>query len=103
MALGVLAEAQRQGLAVPEDLSIAGFDDSASASRVFPSLTTVRQPLEEMARLAVDLLIIPGEQAASEAERVLEHRLVVRDSTAAPANGDPSLKARGAMLPAPQP
>ncbi len=103
MALGVLAEAPRQGLAVPEDLSIAGFDDSASASRVFPSLTTVRQPLEEMARLAVDLLIIPGEQAASEAERVLEHRLVVRDSTAAPANGDPSLKARGAMLPAPQP
>lgn len=82
MALGVLAEAQRLGLAVPAELSIAGFDDSPAASLVFPPLTTVRQPLEEMARLAVDLLIIPGgEEAPGPVERVLPHQLVVREST----------------------
>ena len=83
MALGVLAEARRLGIDVPAELSIAGFDDSPGATLVYPSLTTVRQPLEEMARLAVDLLITPGEQAADVNERVLPHRLVVRDSTAA--------------------
>ena len=57
MALGVLAAAQRLGLTVPGDLSIAGFDDSNAASLVWPSLTTVRQPMDEMARVAVETLI----------------------------------------------
>jgi LacI family transcriptional regulator len=88
MALGVLAEAQRLGLAVPSELSIAGFDDSPAASRVFPPLTTVRQPLEEMARLAVDLLISPGgEQGPRVEDRILPHRLVVRESTARRSKG----------------
>lgn len=85
MALGVLTAAQRQGIAVPAELSIVGFDDSPSATLVWPPLTTVRQPVEDMARMAVDLLVAPsGGAAASEpAERVLPYQLVVRDSTAA--------------------
>ncbi|MET0382338.1 MAG: LacI family DNA-binding transcriptional regulator, partial [Burkholderiaceae bacterium] len=57
MALGVLAVAQREGLAVPRDLSIVGFDDSRAATQVWPALTTVRQPVAEMAMAAVDLLL----------------------------------------------
>jgi LacI family transcriptional regulator len=91
MALGVLAAAQRLGLAVPGDLSIAGFDDTPAAARVWPPLTTVRQPMDDMARVAVDLLIGVPRDAEPDAEadeagkprhRVLPHELVVRDSTA---------------------
>jgi LacI family transcriptional regulator len=92
MALGVLAAAQRQGLAVPEDLAIAGFDDSPASSLVWPPLTTARQPTLAMARMAVDLLIgppivdgTPGTRATSALQRVLPHELVVRESTSAPA------------------
>ncbi len=80
MALGVLAAAQRLGLAVPADLSIAGFDDSPAASLVWPPLTTVRQPVAAMARAAVDLLIAPDGEPGP---RVIAHELVVRDSTSA--------------------
>ena len=94
MALGVLAAAQALGLAVPGELSIAGFDDSPASSLVWPALTTVRQPKAEMARAAVEMLDVaarapamptgaPGN--AGEWHRVLPHELVVRDSTAAPA------------------
>jgi LacI family transcriptional regulator len=83
MALGVLAAAQRQGLEVPGDLSIAGFDDSPASGLVWPPLTTVRQPLLAMAREAVDLLIAPREPGAAGPQRVVAHDLVVRDSTSA--------------------
>jgi LacI family transcriptional regulator len=89
MALGVLAAAQRLGLTVPGDISIAGFDDSNASDLVWPTLTTVRQPMEEMARVAVDMLIArdPGDSASGPApsqHRVLPHQLLVRDSTSAP-------------------
>ncbi len=89
MALGVLAAAQRLGLAVPGDLSIAGFDDSPAASLVWPPLTTVRQPKNEMARVAVEMLIAANRTDApaltpAQLHRVLPHELVVRDSTCTP-------------------
>lgn len=92
MALGVLAAAQRLGMQVPADLSIVGFDDSPAASLVWPPLTTVRQPLAEMARVAVEMLTeraAPGDEEGASAgaeppSRVIAHELVVRDSTAAP-------------------
>jgi LacI family transcriptional regulator len=89
MALGVLATAQRMGLAVPSELSIAGFDDSTAAGLVWPPLTTVRQPMDEMARVAVEMLIAAHRNDAEPASqkslhRVLPHELVVRDSTRAP-------------------
>jgi len=103
MALGVMAEALRLGLGVPAELSIAGFDDSPGAALVYPPLTTVRQPLEEMARLAVDLLITPGEQEAEAADRVMAHRLVVRGSTAKRPRGAAPAVAEGAANAMPQP
>lgn len=57
MAAATLAVAISSGLRVPTDLSVAGFDDSPVASTVFPRLTTVKQPLSEMAAAAVDSLI----------------------------------------------
>ncbi len=98
MALGVLAAAQRLGLNVPADLSIAGFDDSSAASLVWPPLTTVRQPMAQMARVAVEMLIAatPGSADGAEpasAHQVLAHQLVVRDSTSAlPSRSKPARK-----------
>ena len=51
MAAGVLRVAQSRGIDVPGQLSVAGFDDIALAQQVFPALTTIKQPLEEMAEL----------------------------------------------------
>jgi len=85
MALGVLATAQRLGIRVPQDLSIAGFDDFHAASLVWPGLTTVRQPIAGMARAAVELLVGAQEDSGRPAAHlVLPHELVVRDSTCAP-------------------
>ena len=89
MALGVLAAAQRLGLTVPGDLSIAGFDDSPASSLVWPALTTVRQPIAQMARVAVDMLIAANRSdtepaVAQTLQHVLAHELVVRDSTSKP-------------------
>lgn len=76
MALGALAVAHELGLRVPEDLAIAGFDNSPEASKVFPPLTTVHHPIEEIARVAVEAAI-----AGEPAELDFEHRLIVRGST----------------------
>lgn len=87
MAVGAMQAARERDLYVPHDLSIVGFDDSMAAAVVQPTLTTVRQPLEEMGRVAVSLLsrLLDGQRL--EALRIdLATRLVVRDSTAPPAN-----------------
>ncbi len=94
MALGVLAAAQRLGVQVPQQLSIAGFDDSPAASLVWPGLTTVRQPLLEMAEAAVDMLVAREPDAEAGASRVLPHELVVRASTAAVPRPAASRRAR---------
>ena len=57
MALGVLTQAHRQGLRVPEDLSVVGFDDTPASLTSWPPLTTVRQPLDDMGRCIVDALV----------------------------------------------
>ena len=57
MASGVLVAAHQMGIRVPEDLSVAGFDDIPLARQVWPPLTTVRQPIRKMAELATNLLI----------------------------------------------
>jgi len=85
MAIGAIQVAREHGLRVPEDLSVVGFDDSEMAAVVTPALTTVRQPLAELGRIAVSLLsrLIDGQRV--EALRIeLATKLVVRDSTAPP-------------------
>src|SRR5581483_4120797 len=81
-AVGALTAAAQRGLRVPEDLSVAGFDDIDLAQATSPMLTTVRQPLAEMGRMAVSLLIrlLDGHQVdALHVELATE--LVVRGST----------------------
>jgi LacI family transcriptional regulator len=84
MALGVLITAMKRGIAVPEQLSICGFDDVASSRAAWPQITTIRQPKAEMAGAAVDILTDPGlrRQGADQAMRLmLPHELIVRGST----------------------
>lgn len=88
MAMGAVVAAQRRGLSVPADLSVAGFDDSPLASMLWPQFTTVRQPVFEMAVSAVERLV--SRSASRDAARpwaedqVLAHELIVRGSTAPP-------------------
>jgi LacI family transcriptional regulator len=85
MAIGALHAAHARGLRVPEDISIVGFDDADAAKAVIPMLTTVRQPIEEMARLSVTMLRSSLEgQALATWQVELAATLVVRDSTAPP-------------------
>ncbi|MEV2253968.1 LacI family DNA-binding transcriptional regulator [Streptomyces sp. NPDC050147] len=84
MALGAIEALRRRGLRVPEDLSVVGFDDLPEVSWSAPPLTTVRQPLSDMGKLAARtvLRLALGEEPAS--PRVeLATELVVRASTAA--------------------
>jgi LacI family transcriptional regulator len=83
LAIGAMRAAQAWGIRVPEDLSIVGFDDTFEASIVTPTLTTVRQPLAEMGRMAVNQLVRLLQNQRIEALHIeLETKLVVRESTA---------------------
>ena len=79
MAAGVLAAAHARGVAVPEQLSVAGFGDDALARYVWPPLTTIRQPVRQLAWQAADLLLAPGETPE---RRVVGWELIERASTA---------------------
>ncbi|MER5945342.1 LacI family DNA-binding transcriptional regulator [Streptomyces sp. NPDC001904] len=86
LALGAIRAARRAGLAVPEDLSVVGYDDSAFMNYTNPPLTTLRQPIEAMSRAAVTLLANQiGGVPTSATELLHEPELVVRNSTAPPA------------------
>jgi LacI family transcriptional regulator len=83
VAIGALHVARARGIRVPEELSVVGFDDSEEAAIVTPALTTVRQPLAEMGRMAISLLLRLLEHQRVEAMSIeLATRLVVRQSTA---------------------
>jgi DNA-binding LacI/PurR family transcriptional regulator len=88
MAFGALSEARRRGLAVPRDLSVVGFDDTPMAPYASPPLTTLAQPIAEMARAAVDGLVAEIEEEGAGGgtvhSRVFRPRLVERESTAPP-------------------
>src|SRR5580765_8765724 len=85
VAIGALHAARERGLTVPYDLSVVGFDDTEQAVIVTPRLTSVSQPLAELGRMGVSLLIRILEGQRVDALRVeLATRLVVRDSTAPP-------------------
>ncbi|MCL2553686.1 MAG: LacI family DNA-binding transcriptional regulator [Actinomycetia bacterium] len=82
-AMGVYEAAREQGLRIPQDLSVVGFDDLPISAWMGPPLTTVRQPLVEMAETAARLVLDRGRGDTSGMHRVeLATRLVVRDSTA---------------------
>ncbi|WP_204296187.1 LacI family DNA-binding transcriptional regulator [Actinoplanes campanulatus] len=82
MAIGALRAAAERGLRVPADLSVAGFDDIELGQACRPMLTTVRQPLEEMGRIAVHLLLrMLGGHRLDALHVELATELVIRDST----------------------
>jgi LacI family transcriptional regulator len=81
--------AHRKGLDVPGDISICGFDDTAIATAVWPELTTIHVPTDELSRAAIDFLvaIIQARRAGDAsrfADRILDYTLVRRHSDAAP-------------------
>jgi LacI family transcriptional regulator len=84
-AAGVMARAHERGLQLPRDLSVAGFDDDILAHMLWPPLTTMHQPIDEMAAAATELLIAMA-SATSPAAKLprFQCELVVRNSTAKP-------------------
>jgi LacI family transcriptional regulator len=86
MAFGVIQAAARLGLSAPVDLSVAGFDDAPGALFSVPQLTTIRQPVAEMAEAAAQMLItLAGDEAeGSPRVRQVDYALIERDSTAPP-------------------
>jgi LacI family transcriptional regulator len=89
MAAGVAAIAHGLGLSIPGDLSIAGFDDTPVATTIWPELTTIRQPIADMASAAVEVMMDAVRQARLGEQPQPQHRLmplslIRRASTAPP-------------------
>lgn len=87
LALGCIKAATQQGLSVPEDISVAGFDDIPEAVRSTPRLTTIRQPHLEKGLKAGRMLIAQLQDDAPQEPELLPSRLVVRGSTGPPKTG----------------
>ena len=80
-ALEAIAAIQAHGLRVPEDIAVVGFDDQPNAQRATPPLTTVRQPITDLGRHAVELLVQVLDRTVTEPQHVvLPTALVVRAS-----------------------
>ncbi|PPF27084.1 LacI family transcriptional regulator [Rathayibacter tritici] len=97
-AIAVIEAARTLGIAVPEQLSVVGYDDVPGASRIVPALTTVRQPLHRVGRAAARaVMTLIGGGAVQEPHLLLRNRLVLRESTVAAAEGDlsPAVQAAG--------
>ena len=83
LALGAVRSVRRAGRSVPADVSVIGYDDSALMNDVNPPLTTVRQPIEQMGRMVIDLFVGQLSSTPDLADEYLfEPELVVRGSTA---------------------
>jgi LacI family transcriptional regulator len=81
-ALGAIRAFQEEGLSVPHDVSVVGFDDIQGAAYNTPSLTTVRQPLTRMGMLAAQTLLERIENHQDEPREIaVQPELVVREST----------------------
>jgi DNA-binding LacI/PurR family transcriptional regulator len=86
-AMGAIRALRHSGLRVPDDVSVVGFDDIQSAAYQNPGLTTVRQPLREMGRLAAEIVLrcikrpLPG---LDHRQTTVEPELIVRETTCPP-------------------
>jgi DNA-binding LacI/PurR family transcriptional regulator len=91
LAIGALHTAHRRGLAVPDDLSITGFDDIAMAGFTVPALTTVHMPTVEMVGAALRIVIESLEETSravpAEARLTVQPSLIIRESTGSPRMG----------------
>jgi DNA-binding LacI/PurR family transcriptional regulator len=83
IAIGVIQGAKERGIRVPEDLSIIGFDNTILATTTVPALTTVAQPIEDMGKKVVDVIIEEIKEKLPVKERILFNpQLIVRGTTA---------------------
>jgi DNA-binding LacI/PurR family transcriptional regulator len=81
MASGALHALADSGRTVPDDVSVVGFDDTVVASHTRPRLTTVRQPIDDMGRRMIELLVQKMAGEAQVENAVLDTELILRDST----------------------
>ncbi|MDR1211123.1 MAG: LacI family transcriptional regulator, partial [Spirochaetaceae bacterium] len=83
LALGAMRTLQDENYRIPQDISLIGFDDIDTSSYLFPRLTTIRQPIQEIGEQSALYLhrIING-QDSRDLEQIIPHRLIVRESTA---------------------
>ncbi len=81
MAAGVIRVANRLGVDVPGELSVAGCDDIALAQQIYPSLTTIRQPLSTMAECAAKAIIASGKNGLPSGTEIIPAEIRVREST----------------------
>ena len=89
-AMGAIRALRESGLRVPTDVSVVGFDDIQSAAYQNPGLTTVRQPMREMGRIAAEILLRRIRHSGTDShggERMVEPELVIRGTTCAPRKG----------------
>jgi len=85
IAMGILRAARQMGVKVPDDISVTGFDDLYLVAFIVPPLTTVHQPIDEMAAEAVQLLIERiNHPSTGPVEKILTTQLVIRESCKAP-------------------
>lgn len=94
MAAATVAVAHRRGLDVPGDLTVCGFDDTTLSTAIWPELTTIHQPIADMARAAVELLVTTLRRqrggSAVEVPRLLDFTLIRRQSDAPPRRRPPA-------------
>ncbi len=92
-AMGAIRALREAKLQVPQDVSVVGFDDIQSAAYQNPALTTVRQPLRDMGRIAAETLlsrIRTNGTGSQGGETIVEPQLIIRETTCRPKNGIPS-------------
>jgi len=97
MAAAAVAVAHRHNLDVPADLTVVGYDDTGLATTIWPELTTIRQPITEMSRVAVRMLIEElrrrrADEPTQHPHTVLDFALIRRQSDAAPRRRPPMLR-----------
>jgi len=88
MAAAVVSVAHRRDIRVPDQLSVAGFDDSPISRKIWPALTTIRQPIVDMTAIAVESVIAilgspPAQQPPATFTTYVDYSLVIRGSTGA--------------------
>ena len=83
MAAGAMLALHRAGLDIPADVSVTGFDDTPMSEVIWPPLTTIRQPIKDIAERAVRMMMESPVDGAAQYD-ALQHELVVRKSSAAP-------------------
>lgn len=86
MAVGVLRALQEAGRHVPGDISVVGYDDQPEAGFFMPPLTTIKQDFEELGRKTMEEMLHQLEGKAGTRDQIVDPRLVIRATTAAPAH-----------------